>query len=53
MNNRTWLITVVSSGFGYVMTEQHLKQGDKVIGTVRSSSKVTVLMEKYPDFDSE
>ena len=49
MNNRTWLITGVSSGFGYVMTDQLLAQGDKVIGTVRSKSKVTGLMEKYPD----
>lgn len=31
MHKRTWLITGVSSGFGYVMTQQLLEQGDKVI----------------------
>lgn len=35
MNNRTWLISGVSSGFGYEMTRQLLEKGDKVIGTVR------------------
>ncbi len=34
--SRTWLITGVSSGFGYEMTKQLLeKKGDVVIGTVR------------------
>lgn len=49
MRNRTWLITGVSSGFGYVMTQQLLEKGDKVIGTVRNKDKVADLIEKYPD----
>lgn len=49
MHKRTWLITGVSSGFGYVMTQQLLEQGDKVIGTVRNKEKVAGLIEKYPD----
>lgn len=49
MNNRTWLITDVSSGFGYEMTKQLLEKGNKVIGTVRNKSKVADLIEKYPE----
>lgn len=49
MNNRTWLITGVSSGFGYEMTKQLLEKGDNVIGTVRNDSKVRDFIEKYPD----
>lgn len=44
---RNWLITGVSSGFGYEMTKQLLKSGDTVIGTVRNTSKVTDLIEEY------
>lgn len=49
MKKRTWLITGVSSGFGYEMTKQLLEKGDKVIGTVRNKSKVADLIVKYPD----
>ena len=45
---RTWMITGVSSGFGYEMTKQLLERGDIVIGTVRRSDKVASLMEQYP-----
>lgn len=52
--SRTWLITGVSSGFGYEMTKQLLEKGDTVIGTVRNTKKVEDLIEKYPDtFDCE
>ncbi|WCM63792.1 SDR family NAD(P)-dependent oxidoreductase [Paenibacillus polymyxa] len=47
MKNRTWLITGVSSGFGYEMTKQLLEKGNKVIGTVRNKNKVADLIEKY------
>ncbi|MDF2822561.1 MAG: short-chain dehydrogenase [Clostridiales bacterium] len=46
---KTWLITGVSSGFGYEMTKQLLEKGDKVIGTVRNKNKVARLIEKYPE----
>lgn len=49
MSNRTWLITGVSSGFGYEMTKQLLEAGDTVIGTVRSTNKVQNLIASYPD----
>ena len=49
MKNRTWLITGVSSGFGYEMTRQLLKKGDLVIGTVRNREKVRDLIKDYPE----
>lgn len=49
MKHRTWLITGISSGFGYDLTRQLLEKGDRVIGTVRSKSKVADLLGKYPD----
>ena len=49
MSQRTWLITGVSSGFGRHLTEQLLQRGDKVIVTVRDTSKVRDLVERYPD----
>lgn len=48
MAQRTWLITGVSSGFGYEMTKQLLEKGDIVIGTVRNTGKVKELIRKYP-----
>ena len=47
--SRKWLITGVSSGFGYEMTRQLLESGDTVVGTVRNKDKVKELIEKYPD----
>lgn len=37
--SRTWLITGVSSGFGYEMTRILLENGDTVVGTVRNTKK--------------
>jgi NAD(P)-dependent dehydrogenase (short-subunit alcohol dehydrogenase family) len=50
MSQRTWLITGVSSGFGRQLTDQLLRRGDRVVGTVRDQSKVTNLLERYPKF---
>jgi NAD(P)-dependent dehydrogenase (short-subunit alcohol dehydrogenase family) len=49
MAPRTWLITGVSSGFGRELTQQLLERGDRVVGTVRDTAKVTDLADKYPD----
>ncbi len=46
--SKTWLITGVSSGFGYEMTKLLLEAGDTVIGTVRSTSKVQDFIDAYP-----
>jgi NAD(P)-dependent dehydrogenase (short-subunit alcohol dehydrogenase family) len=52
--SRTWLITGVSSGFGYEMTKQLLEKGDSVVGTVRNTKKVEKLIKEYPDnFDCQ
>jgi NAD(P)-dependent dehydrogenase (short-subunit alcohol dehydrogenase family) len=48
MSPRTWFITGVSSGFGRELAEQILQQGDRLVGTVRSTSKVTDLLDRYP-----
>jgi NAD(P)-dependent dehydrogenase (short-subunit alcohol dehydrogenase family) len=54
MAQRTWFITGVSSGFGRELAEQVLKQGDRLVGTVRGnagvpSGKVADLVERYPE----
>ncbi|MFC4810292.1 SDR family NAD(P)-dependent oxidoreductase [Paenibacillus sp. GCM10023250] len=46
---RTWLITGVSSGFGRHMTEQLLKRGDRVAGTVRRLEVMDDLKAAYGD----
>lgn len=46
---KTYLITGVSSGFGYEMTKQLLAKGETVIGTVRNDKSVQHLIKKYPD----
>jgi short-subunit dehydrogenase len=52
--SRTWLITGVSSGFGYEMTKQLLEKGNSVVGTVRNTKKVEKLIKEYPDnFDCQ
>ena len=48
MKQRTWFITGVSSGFGRQLADQLLRRGDRVIGTVRDTSKVTDALDRYP-----
>jgi NAD(P)-dependent dehydrogenase (short-subunit alcohol dehydrogenase family) len=49
MPKRTWFITGVSSGFGRQLTEQLLRRGDQVVGTVRDAGKIADLRERYPE----
>ena len=49
MTARTWLITGVSSGFGRELTSQLLNRGDRVIGTVRDTSKIADHAGRWPD----
>ena len=46
---KVWLMTGVSSGFGYEMTKQLLKNGDTVVGTVRNTKKVKDFIERFPN----
>ena len=48
MSQRTWFITGVNSGFGRQLTEQLLKRGDRVVGTVRNIGKVVDPLKRYP-----
>jgi NAD(P)-dependent dehydrogenase (short-subunit alcohol dehydrogenase family) len=47
MSQRTWLITGVSSGFGRQLTDQLLERGDRVVGTVRDTGKISDLLTRY------
>ena len=49
MVKRNWVITGVSSGFGYEMVKQVLSCGDNVLGTVRKTQPVEELIDRYPD----
>ncbi|PRY12082.1 SDR family oxidoreductase [Kineococcus rhizosphaerae] len=49
MAQRTWFITGSSSGFGRLMTEQLLQQGDRVAATARDTSSLTDLSEIHGD----
>jgi len=46
---KKWLITGVSSGFGYEMTKQLLECGHTVIGTVRNTDKVEYFIKNYSE----
>ena len=49
MTHRTWFVTGVSSGFGRIMTEQLLAEGDRVAGTVRKMDAMSDLKARYGD----
>jgi len=48
MQQQTWFITGVNSGFGRHMAEQLLARGDGVAGTVRNLSAMLALLTDYP-----
>ena len=47
--SRVWFITGTSTGFGYLLTEEVLKRGERVIATARDVSKLSTLTQQYPD----
>ena len=49
MAHRTWFVTGVSSGFGRIMTEQLLAEGDRLAGTVRKMDAMSDLKARYGD----
>ncbi|PRY30031.1 SDR family oxidoreductase [Pseudosporangium ferrugineum] len=49
MTDQTWFITGISSGFGRELTEQLLRRGDRVAGTVRRESAAGDLAGRYGD----
>ena len=49
MENKVWLITGTSSGFGKVWAKAALDRGDKVVATVRNESDNQDLIDAYGD----
>ena len=47
--NKNWLITGTSSGFGRHMTELLLERGDRVAATVRNVAALDELARRYPE----
>lgn len=47
MSMRTWFITGISSGFGRLMAEQLLEQGERVAGTARNPDSLTDLQNRH------
>src|SRR5260370_19230597 len=47
--SRVSFITGTSKGFGYLLAEEALKRGERVIATARDVSKLSRLARKYPD----
>ncbi|MEH2183686.1 SDR family NAD(P)-dependent oxidoreductase [Nostoc sp.] len=48
-NSKVWLITDSSSGFGRLLTQAVLKNGDRVVVTARSPEQLDDLVKQYPD----
>jgi NADP-dependent 3-hydroxy acid dehydrogenase YdfG len=49
MENKVWLITGTSRGFGKIWAEAALKRGDKVAATARNINSINDLVEKYSE----
>jgi NADP-dependent 3-hydroxy acid dehydrogenase YdfG len=49
INNRTWLITGASSGFGRLLAERVLARGERVAALARNIEPLRELARQYPD----
>ncbi len=47
--SRVWFITGCSTGFGYLLVQELLRRGERVIATARDVSKLASLIRPYPD----
>ena len=47
--SRVWFITGASTGFGRFLAEEVLLRGERVLATARDLSKISDLVELYPD----
>ncbi|KAJ6610207.1 hypothetical protein B0H10DRAFT_2061270 [Mycena sp. CBHHK59/15] len=48
MTSRVWFITGASSGFGLLMAEKALANGEKVVATLRKPEVISSLAAQYP-----
>ncbi|MDJ0616400.1 MAG: SDR family oxidoreductase [Calothrix sp. MO_192.B10] len=48
-NSKVWFITGSSTGFGRILAETLLKQGDRVIATARKPEQLEDLIAQYPE----
>jgi NADP-dependent 3-hydroxy acid dehydrogenase YdfG len=48
-NSQVWFITGASAGFGLLLAQTLLRQGQRVIATARDLSKVNDLAAQYPE----
>lgn len=48
-DSRVWFITGSSTGFGRLLAETVLRNGERVVATARDAAKVQDLVEQYPD----
>ena len=46
---KVWLITGSSTGFGREITEQALERGYRVVATARNTDKLKDLIAAYPE----
>lgn len=49
MGSRTWFVTGASAGFGRILTEKLLEQGEQVAATARRPEALADLSSRYPD----
>jgi NAD(P)-dependent dehydrogenase (short-subunit alcohol dehydrogenase family) len=47
--SRVWFVTGTSTGFGYLLTDEVLKRGERIIATARDVSRLSRLTQQYPD----
>ena len=49
VDNKVWLITGCSTGFGRALAEAVLNKGDYLIATARKPEQLDALINHYPD----
>lgn len=48
-DSRVWFITGTSTGFGYLLTQELLRRGERVVATARDTSKLAEFESQYPE----
>ncbi|KAF7366856.1 NAD(P)-binding protein [Mycena sanguinolenta] len=53
MTSRVWFITGASSGFGLLMAEKALENGERVVATLRRPEVISDLAKKYDELETK